>query len=123
MNSLTQITTNLDLSKRLDIALKKAGIKVEPLFVWADVEGNGDFTEIQYENDESCERYDFIPALTANELKHILKKEYNSDGCISYYDKNKNMYYGAGLKGLTESEKEEDALAKTLIYLLDYINF
>jgi hypothetical protein len=36
MKTLESITTSLDVSKKLDTALKKANIKVEPLFWWVD---------------------------------------------------------------------------------------
>lgn len=80
MKSLESITTSLDVSKRLDVALKKAEIEVEPLFDWCEIDedewivmrrNKKEYEKIvkEYGELEGC-----IPALTASEIGEILSK-------------------------------------------------
>ena len=81
MKPLESITINLELSNRLDVLLKKAGIKVEPLFWWTKDDKKyvvRDYKVIggSDRNGEYFEPKNY-PALTASEIGVILGTKAN----------------------------------------------
>lgn len=95
MKTLESITTSLEVSKKLDKALKSAGIKVEPLFWWCyDYMLSGkkykDMRCSVIDNELlpitiSYKKNEHIPALTASEIGAILSKvKYWSELRLAY---------------------------------------
>jgi len=73
---LEKITTSLEVSKKLSVALKKANIKVEPLFYWVRSNSMGSERIYILESDR-CSNFDegnSWKALTASEIGAILSK-------------------------------------------------
>jgi len=126
MKTLESITTSLEVSKKLDKALKSAGIKVEPLFWWLE------YVEYQrnsnkeiyywgiYRESEGiiCNEYrNKVPALTASEIGEILKK-YEME-CIWFEEKNSWGCYQTCKPECFYSDTEADSRALMLCYLID----
>ena len=117
MKSLESITTSLEVSKRLDTALKKANIKVEPLFWWVknNVYSYYGQSWIEYP-------FDTYLALTASEIDNILPEmvfghyimTYKQDGeyyCIVRKDEISHIKF--------KGETLQDANGEMLCYLAD----
>lgn len=133
---LKKIVTSLEVSKKLDIALKKAGIKVEPLFWWSkDFEGNtyslesyrGKWAEDMVQEDT------YYSALTASEIGEILPEmiitnEMNGEFGLTIFKRSieENKYCWEvsyeredKLLVLIIEDTLQDTMAEMLCYLLD----
>ena len=117
------------VSLQLAQKLKELGFEQKSLFSWADTTGQGVFDKLQYEGDESCERYDFISAYSVAELGEIISKNcrewaqgWNNSGCFWHFEFGPS---GSGLmiEGIGDrfdalvAESEADARAFLLIHL------
>jgi hypothetical protein len=109
---------SLEYSKKL----KELGFEQDSLFCYADIFGNGEFTEIQYENDDSCERYDFISAFTVAELGEMLYHAFEKNGWDLIYKAYGECFDFNGTQrigeiGIINLMRKPNMGAKILIYL------
>lgn len=116
---MEKIVTNLELSKRLDAALKKAGIEVEPLFWWTRIDGadNRYYISNNYHNGKffgaKCFQY---PALTASEIGEMLSLIE-----LTWMLERHTKEYRAGRleEQLSSGQTLTDTLGEMLCYLLE----
>jgi len=86
MKTLEAIVTSLEVSKKLDVALKKANIKVEPLFWWIRFTDCPDGSKHWILKDyKLIGGIDHIPALITSEIGEVIYNEHHI-GHIKYHE-------------------------------------
>lgn len=139
---LEQIVTSLEVSKKLDIAIKKANIKVEPLFWWVRNPDEKNFHLSMFRNQEEFEESDeycggvgissyleveieiaeeFYPALTASEIGEIF---YNLDRYDLFIKAYGDVFNFKGTSwvgeiGIVNLMRKPDMGAEMLCYLIN----